>query len=447
MPQAKPAVVTKTKLDNETTKDEKVIAKRTVTYVFHITSDTGVHLPYAVAVQGVVRDEYKTKPKKVSGNNGKIVVNDVAPGSQVSLFLNSDAHPSYRKNPVYSVTPADKDVIVKINEKAGRHPDTDTPVRTTDMGPTAEPAKNEDTYAAALTGDIWMKVSHLYTSQEVDDLLPSGTHAFVTTAVKKIYDVLTTASMTLTVPPQPPASNERTITITFDEGSNALANINSGYEQLSQGLTRVHPAGFAAIFNAAIDAGVTKVAMSSCWRPMLGKIPHRAGLGLDVNFVGPTRLNRQELRIPTAVDTTNVSEDEKGLFATFEARKAQQSVANKEVTIAKAEVKKAKNDPEKLAAAKQRLKSATEAYVGATQARKDAEVAWNAERDKNEPDYVRRFRASLLQCKSIQQVLDPWFMETNTRDTEPGVANMQQNQNEKTHANHLHITVNEPNIL
>ena len=48
---------------------------------------------------------------------------------------------------------------------------------------------------------------------------------------------------------------------------------------------------------------------------------------------------------------------------------------------------------------------------------------------------------------SVTQVFDPWYMEPDTGDLHPQVANEQRNDNEKTPAHHLHITVKEPNIF
>jgi hypothetical protein len=158
-------------------------------------------------------------------------------------------------------------------------------------------------------------------------------------------------------------------------------------------------------------------------------------------------MNRQELRKRNAVHTTNVTPDEKRLLAAFESSKTQQSSAMKEVAAANAEVRRAIDTPEKLIVAKQKLKDTTEASAAADKARKDAEVAWNTERDKNEPDEVRRFRGALIKCKCVAQLFDPWFMDSNTHDTVVATPNMQLNENEKLHAHHLHITVYEPKIL
>ncbi len=103
------------------------------------------------------------------------------------------------------------------------------------------------------------------------------------------------------------------------------------------------------------------------------------------------------------------------------------------------------------------IAKATERRDAAVVAVQDAAAAeartgreWNKERDAVEPNNARLFRASLLKCRCIEQLFDPWYMDANTRDAEPPEANMQlgsKNSNERLHAHHLHITVHEPNIL
>lgn len=80
-------------------------------------------------------------------------------------------------------------------------------------------------------------------------------------------------------------------------------------------------------------------------------------------------------------------------------------------------------------------------HASAEISRKEAEVAWNAERNKNEPDEVRKFRAALIRSNSIAQLFDPWLMDVNTQDKIGASPNLQGRKNEKTHAHHLHVTV------
>lgn len=444
MPKLKPSLVTQTKLDNDSSTDVTVNLKRTVTYIVNARNSESLSLPYAVSVNGKTRDEFKSKPKRVSGKDGRIVIRNIDPGSEVGLFLNSDAHPDYRKSRVYVVVPKDRDIVVKIDEKPGRHLETDVPVK---EGATSSCDENVDTYLAVLTGDIWMKVSHKYSSSEVDGLLPSDVNPVVAAAVKKIYDGLETASLNIPVPRVINNDQARNLLITFDDGDNPRSNISSGYDFINEGLKRVHPAGYAAIFSAAVDSGVEKIGMTSAWRPMLGSIAHRAGLGLDINYVGRTRMNREKLRKNEAIDAANVSREERRLFADFESSKTRQIDARKAITSAELEVKRAEGESGKLILAKQKLKEAIEASANADKDRKDAEVKWSDERDKHEPDHVRRFRSSLVKSKSVAQIFDPWFMDTDTHDSVRASPNMQKDGNEKLHAHHLHITVYEPKIL
>lgn len=446
MAKEQPSLITQTKPNNEGSQDVKVQTKRKVTYIIKATSAANLSIPYASAVNGVVRAAFKNKPARVSGSSGKIIVDNLDPGSKVTLYLNSDAHPSYRKNPVYEVTPNERDITVTITEKKGKHADTDKPTKIEDKDSKAEAAKKSDTYTAPLTGDIWMKVSHEYTADEVDGLMPNGTSAEVIAAVKSIYTGLVSKSLSL-ITTATKEKSSTTINVTFDDSNNPKENINKDYDLLTKGLKRVHPAGYAALFSAAIAADVTKLALSSAWRPMLGSIAHRAGLGLDVNYVGSTRMNREELRKKGAVDTTNVSEEEKKLLQDFEKKKIEQIDAKKKLDLASTAAKKNSSDPIKGPPALEAEKNARAAKTVADQARGDAETAWSAERDKNEPAGVRLFRGSLMKCTCVAQLFDPWFMDSNNLDTKPADPNMQKTGNETLHSHHLHITVSESKIL
>ncbi|BAL23583.1 hypothetical protein [Azoarcus sp. KH32C] len=401
----------------------QVTPKRKVTYVFDTSaSSRQLKIPYALAVDGKVLAVYRNKPAKVSGANGKIEV-VVDAGSTVSLFLNSDAHPSYRTRPVYAVTPTQRDIVVKIKEKKGRHHDSDRPIPAT---PSAQQAGTEE-YAAPLTGDIWMKVSHRYTAAEVPSLLPDTTPPEIRKAVVSIYCPLAHPSLILDLPATPGKSAAH-IKITFSDSENPRDNITD-YELLRDGLTRVHPAGYAALLQAAVENRIGSLNVTSCWRPLLGSIAHRAGLGLDVNYVDNIRLNREELRNPNAIHTANVSNEEKRLFDQFEALEKKTTALPHE-GASDAEIRDAAR------------RSST------------ARRAWSDERERNEPGSVKAFRDSLLKDQYVGQLFDPWYMDLNTHDNRPAEPNVQRpaakgqgKSNEQLHANHLHITVHEPKIL
>ena len=436
----KSPLVTQTAQDKKTATDDKVEATRTVTYIVNTAASAStLSLPYAVAVDGVVQPAFKDKSKRVSGANGEIKVT-VKPGATVTLFLNSDASPSYRKEAVYAVTVKDRNVQVTIKEKMGKSSEADTPVLSS-----TDEKKNLEKYNAPLTGDIWKKVSHKFTEEEVDTLLPEGTSQEIKTAVKSIYKGLSTASLTMNVPASE-GKAAATVTLSFADSDNPKDNIVS-YSLLTDGLTRVHPAGYAALLQAAAKAGVTKLSMSSAWRPLLGSIAHRAGLGLDVSYIDSTRMNRQELRNAKAVDTTNVSDKEKELLTKFEAAKGQEAKANKAAKDAQANYNKVKKDPVQGPVAEKAAADAKKAAEEAKASRVEAEKAWNEERDKNEPAAVKAFRAALLTNSSVAQVFDPWFMDENTSDATAAQPNLQDTGNEALHAHHLHITVRDSVII
>lgn len=401
----------------------QVTPKRKVTYIFDTRATSAqLKIPYAVAVNGKVLPVYANKPAKVSGGNGKIEV-VVDAGSTVSLFLNSDAHPSYRTAPVYAVRPTQRDIVVKVKEKGGKHQDSDRP---TLVNASAQQA-GTDEYTAPLTGNIWMKVSHRYTSAEALSLLPNITLPEIRTAVASIYGPLAHPSLILDLPATPGKGAIR-VKIVFSDSENPRDNITD-YELLSDGLTRVHPAGYAALLHAAVENGTTSLNVTSCWRPLLGSIAHRAGLGLDVNYVDNIRLNREELRQSKAVHTPNVSTQEKSLFTELEAsRKKVAALLNQGAS--KAEVETA------------------QLLAGMAQRR------WVDEVRNGEPRSVKDFRESLLRDGNVNQLFDPWYMDLNTHDNQPPEPNMQRpnvngkgKSNEQLHANHLHITVREPRIL
>ncbi len=414
-----------------------------VTYVFHVVSGDNLSIPYAVAIDGTPDPAFASKPKRVSGSRGKVTLR-AKTGSKVSLYLNSDSRPNYRKNPVYAVTVGDHDLVINITERMGLHDDADTP---TLQPPTTAPGTEPvvDTYAAPLNGTIWMKVSHKYEEGEVVGLIPADTSAEVLAAVKSIYAELSEAQIAIDVPASPdkPA---HTLSVKFVDSDNPRANIVH-YSMLADGLTRVHPAGYAALFDAAIASGITNLRLTSCWRPMLGSIAHRAGLGLDVDYIGPTRMNRQALRSRAAVTSaSNVSDAERQKFNDYEAALNAQRQAKADAASAQHVLSSASGQDAR-AAASQRLAAANASLTTANQNVTSTRTAWNAERDANEPVTVHEFRASLLHCSCVAQLFDPWFMDLNTRSGATPDPNAQKSGLEKLHATHLHITVSDPKIL
>jgi hypothetical protein len=265
------------------------------------------------------------------------------------------------------------------------------------------------------------------------------TSAEVARAVQSIYQGLRTGL--LTVQRTGPQGQAQQVSLHFptEKSDNCYSNI-TGFDMLSEGLTRVHPGGYASVINAALDNGVSSVKMSSCWRPMLGSIAHRLGLGLDVTYLDAMRFNRQELKNgkpPAGKQDAddNVSEDEKLFYKAWRAADREQKDAQKEFD----RVKNVGTDEKK--------KEVTDRLRNAQRAEADTSKAWNKERDKHEPPKVKAFRESLYTCPCVSQLFDPWYMDGNTRDAVPATPNAQLDGNEQLHAHHLHITVLDKKVL
>jgi len=211
---------------------------------------------------------------------------------------------------------------------------------------------------------------------------------------------------------------------------------------------------------------------------MLGSIAHRAGLGVDVSYMEDAThkvvMNRQELR-QGAPDYAWVSAKEKQLFGQYESAKV--TVKQAESTVKDADKKltelqgklnaarkakiAAKKNAAELQTAEERITELTQAIQVAT-ANKDNTAktrdesitqrgkdksAWIAELDANEPACVKNFREALKGHAMVGQFFDPWYMDSNTRDKHAASPNEQCTDNETLHAHHLHVTIEEPNIL
>lgn len=424
-----------TELQKTSSTDVILTERVSVTYLFKIVSTKSLTLPYAIEIDGKIRDDFKKNPALLRTSSGKIEIRNLKPNQKIRLFLNSDADPRNRENPVYSIITSSKHIVVQIQEKLGKHTDDDKLIRDND-----ESSETVETYTAALTGDTWMRISHKYSSSEVDEILNNEIDIKIKQAVAKIYSGLTKPNLTI-------EHKFGETNIIFQDSDNCANNISQGYSLLKEGLTRVHPAGYAALFIAAREAKLQRLVLSSTWRPLLGSIAHRAGLGLDVSYIDSEILNRQELRKKYAVDTNAVSEQEKILFADLENLKSNKGSLRKSLEKAKKEVLDEKDDPFALRNARIKSKKIQEEYDSNEVQLRKAEEKWRTERDKNEPDTVKKFRQALSENKYIEQLFDPWVMDTNTQDNSPAIPNLQNNENEKLHAHHLHITVHEPKIL
>jgi hypothetical protein len=389
---------------------------RRVRYVFKTglwpeskKSEKKLTIPVVAALGGRIKTEYARKTDTAISN----VPFDVwaEPGQKVSLFLNSDAAFGRRHNAVFEVTPTRRNIVVMILEKRGKLGEQDTPKWLATK--TDERGTEYDQYEAILSGDTWKKVSHKFDAQEAEALIPKTSPASVRAAVLSLYD----------------------------GNDNARDNVTQ-FDVHTDGLTRVHPLAWMAVIEAAQQAGVSQIKTTSAWRPMLGSIVHRSGLGLDVGYLDGAHLRRKGLLAKDKVRSSTVTAKERELFAAKEAAEKEAAVAEANLKTLEKQLSVARGKDPVLAAKLVRdAKDADIVNRAAAFKAREAAKAWNDERDANEPAAVKSFRGYLLRCECVTQVFDPWFMDANTKDDVAPQPNQQKSGNDQLHATHLHVTV------
>ncbi|WGG52940.1 hypothetical protein [Rugamonas sp. DEMB1] len=421
---------------------------RKITYQFDTSAtNADLALRYLVAINGRVMQTDDGKPHVLSAKQRQIVVT-VARGSKVELYLNSDVHPDFRRYPVYAVVAEDNDVEVLITEKKGR---SETHLKGK-LGQPCDCRRNGktlvDIYKTSLTGDIWTLVSNLYTVADADAMLPADTTPTIRAAVRRIYAGLPSPELVVEFPASDSAP-KHTLRVRFEEAQNVREN--TAYVSEVRGvLTRTHPRAYAALLAEAGAVGITEMRVTSGWRPMLGSIVHRAGLGLDINYAERDKervnINRAVLTNTKAKPDKNVSAKERELYAEYEREKAENEVRKKELKSIESELARSHDNDDK-ARLQERLRVAKSRTDTSDQRLEIAYDSWNKERNKNEASLISVLRGRLHGNEYVKQVLDPWYMDVNTKSGAPPVPNEQRSANEKTHNNHLHITIQEPKIL
>lgn len=410
---------------------------RQVCYEFDTrATNADLKLPYVVEVNGHIEPAHAGKPAVLTAGQRKIRL-QVASGSKVALYLNSDASPDFRQRAVYALTVGERDVMVKITERLGRNGHE----RSTLSAPECRDAGGGrfiDFYNASLTGDIWMEISHVYTVAEADARLPRDLPAAAREALLRIYAGLVRPELLIPLP----ATNSHSafnLLVQFLEQETVSAN-TTHCPLLTSILPRVHPAAFAALVLAAHACGVTLMQVNSAWRTSFGSIAHRAGLGIDVRYLENrdqhVSINRAALR-RNGSSSEYVTQRERELYEDFEEKKRSARVATDNFNLASR-----RNDlsNEEIETLRRRKKEADKA-------RDEAKEAWSDERNLHEPSAMASFRGSLRRNLAVSQILDPWYVDLNTQDARAVYPNEQRTELEKGHNNHLHITVKEEKIL
>lgn len=398
-------------------------------------------LPYVVQIDGKV--DPSCVPGTLSASKRTIELS-VPSGSKVALFLNSDVHPDFRTAPAYAIEVGQTDVHVNIKELKGRISHEKDPVVKPAISKMVD-GKRVQMHEAALTGDIWMKISHRYTVVEAEAMLDANAPAAVRSAIVLIYSGKALSPLTLNFP----ANGEVaacTMRVKFDESDNIREN-TTHCPTATEVLPRTHPKAFIALFTEAYAAGVTALTVTSTWRPCLGSIGHRAGLGIDVSYIeaGTHKIPMDRKPLKGKGSNVNVSQREKELFAEYEKASKESADAQSKLQASIAELKKSRDAEQKLAlqAEIERARTARDAAIEKT---REAKNAWIKECELNEKSAMRSFREKLGVNGAVKQILDPWYLDLNTHDKIAPVLNEQRNEVEKLHNNHLHLTIREPQI-
>lgn len=404
---------------------------------YEIHFDTTLNLPYAFHWNGVIQPDGRVA--KTGRSQIARIRALVRPGQTVGLYLGSDASPEFRTELLYPITVGSNDIKVVIKTKAGLHDSTaEARLKTANL-PTGH-GDLRDEYEGALTGDIWMRFSHRYTAAEATTILSQASDGDqgLAEAIRAIYGGAVSKQAGLTVQ----FAGKHALQIRFQSGvdSNCVANIKNGYGFGAQCLPRLHPKSWIALLQAARDAGIASVEITSGWRPMFGSAGHRIGLGLDVKSAKTT-----------AGDDVVFDRSNQHLWHGHEERDAHHEwvEAEKDLERANVELKKA-------IAAEKKAKGVgkedaemrrMEADAEAVQARRARDKAKGDFKDRHNNSVADSFEQSLLKNPLVKQLFDPLLMDANTVDNVEPAPNRLRPGNEATHKNHLHITARDIHLL
>jgi hypothetical protein len=371
---------------------------RMLTYLFKIGSSRSLAIPFSVEVNGKISPEFRDAAGKLQA--GRPLHLKVREADKVSLYLNSDALPGRRTEPAYSVTIDGADAQVDIVETNGRRPEVPPQIISTKQG------GSTIHHSALLTGDIWARISHRFTPEEAVKLLPADAVAGAKLAIAQLYADFRDPTLDVDL-----GSRSR-LRLYFNASAfdNVRANVSCASAQATS-IQRTHPLGFYVLFQAALECGLGGMHIESCWRPLLGSIAHRSGLGIDITSIRAGDGREISLRRTNLLNGQGggyVSELEQQLYRDYEAAK--------------------------------RL-AQTDKTPQSEQKRKLALKLWDQERQKNEPELVVRFREFIAKSAYVTQTLDPWLLEKDTQGSKRIEPNEQISEIEKLHNNHFHLTI------
>lgn len=382
-----------------------------VTWKFDTSAGSGKQLnglPYFIAEMNGDRWTPLVEGQKVHLMTGNKIRQKVPFGKSVVLYLGSDAKAKYRTKPMYQVKAEEgfTDIVVVVREKSDK---VDLPGE--EIPHDDEVSGTKKTWVANLYGTTWMNFTHKFTLAEAQEMAADGGE-YVLEAVKKIYrgePEIAGTGLVLNVKKQ----NNKTMKIQWpaEAFNNCKQRIPSTQDPASwrtEIIPRVNPNTYQAFIQAAFDMDAEEIVINSGWRPMLGSVLHRIGVGLDVGSVkvdGHAKLFKRPSTQAEASYNAALAETHK-----LEKKKHRTPDEEKRLNELKA------TNSNKAKAASDAIKS-------------------------SDNDLRQQYLAKLRGNAEVRQTFDPWEMENNTRDAVAPTQNHSGDGNQQLHLTHLHITV------
>jgi hypothetical protein len=426
-PVAKPDIEVTTNPKKGSCVDCPVEKTITVTYTIKPAGGSSTSLsglPYAIAIDGAVLPTYANEPHRTKEKEPNIPVHFVKVGQKVALHLGGDAKTKLRKTPLFEVTAGENDINVIIQETAGKHA-TDTTVKLK----SSDKEKKVDTYTGTLNGDLWMQFSQKFTAADVDTELPADAIPELKDAIKKIYGGQFDSPMP-NLKLEVSLGDKKSIQLNWQTAAfnNCRQNITQ-IDVVNDVIPRVNPKTYYAALRAAQLCQLDGLEISSGWRPMIGSVLHRIGVGLDVvkleNGKEKTLLNR-----PIKADETKLRDD-----AEVKAKES------KEKAEALKKLKNAKPKEGEKPPTPDDIKQAETELQAAQKAEEAAHKKYLEHIRETDPASMAAYRAELAGMKTlVRQLFDPWKMDSDTTDDKEATENTGKDSNEKLHLTHLHIT-------
>jgi hypothetical protein len=387
-----------------------------VTWEFDTSQGSGKvldGLPYFIAEMSGPQGKALEDGQRICFMKQNKIRQKVPYGKEVALYLGNDAKHQYRSTPLYRVKAEDglTDVVVKIGEKGGLEYDAAKEIPSNGL---VNGAKK--TFTAKLYGTTWMSFSHKFTEAEALEECAAEPQE-LRDALKQIYcGAASVGASSISLSVVKPSKRSMKIlwrAPAFDNCRRNIPAITSLAVARDELLPRVHPQTYKAFLKAAFDLDAEELEIASGWRPMLGSVLHRIGVGLDVAIIKVDGTAHQFSRNATAAE-----QEYKNLLAQ------------------KKQLAEKKNRTEEDAAHLNQIKA--------------VEAAKSAAADKaihdNETSTIRDFIAKLRANGDVRQTFDPWEMDADTRDEVSATPNRLVTGNETLHRNHLHITVKDPDL-